>query len=246
MIRKAIEARTGVMSADELLPGRRVFVDHFQCAARGRKFTGDGRHNHQAEPKRQLDFDNSHCGGVAFVDAATRHIGVEFQTALNQEETIKATQKCEDKAKDCGIVVKECQFDDRDAFMSKQLRERLESKQQKWRCSALGSHHQNGRAEQAIQTIMAVAGTMSFHQAAHWQQKLDTATETLRWPMGVQLATHVCNHVPGIENALTPHELWTRTEESVGKLHNLHVFGCPLCVLEKDIADGKKMPRWKN
>ena len=77
-------------------------------------------------------------------DAATGHVGVEFQTASSQEETIKATQKCEDEAKDCGIIVKEYQFDDAGAFASKQLRERLKENDQDSRHSGPGSHHQNG------------------------------------------------------------------------------------------------------
>ena len=28
-------------------------------------------------------------------------------------------------------------------------------------------------------------------------------------------------------------------------LHNLHVFGCPIYVLNKTIADGKKIPCWE-
>ena len=66
------------------------------------------------------------------MDAATGHIAVEFQTVLTQEETLKAIQKYEDKAKDCGIVVKEYQFNNGGAFTSYKLRERLKSKSQKW------------------------------------------------------------------------------------------------------------------
>ena len=171
---------------------------------------------------------------------------MEFQTVLTQEETIKAIQKYEDKAKDYGIIVKEYHFDNAGAFKSKLLSKRLKRNDQDSRYSGPGSHHQNGRAERAIRTIMAMARTMLIHQAAHWSQKLDTTTETSRWPMAVQLATHIYNHVPKIENGLTPHELWTRTKEPVGKLNNLHVFGCPVYVLKKSIADGKKIPRWEN
>ena len=93
---------------------------------------------------------------------------------------------------------------------------------------------------------MAMARTMLIHQAAHWSQQLDATAETSRWPMAVRLATHVYNHVPKMENGLTPHELWTRTKEPVGKLNNLHAFGCPVYALKKAIADGKKTPRWEN
>ena len=54
-IGKAVEARRGVLSADKLPPGERVFVDHFLCAMRGRKFTGDGKHNCDVKSARPLD-----------------------------------------------------------------------------------------------------------------------------------------------------------------------------------------------
>ena len=54
---------------------------------------------------------------------------------------------------------------------------------------------------------MAVARTMLIHQATHWQQKLDSAAETSRWPVGVQLATHIHNYAPKIKNGLITHEM---------------------------------------
>ena len=58
------------------------------------------------------------------MDAATGHIAVEFQTALNKDKMLKATQKCEDKAEDHGVIVKAYQFDSRGAFTSQELHER--------------------------------------------------------------------------------------------------------------------------
>ena len=125
-------------------------MDHFFCTARGRKFSGDGRYNHNAKKARPVDIEHSYCGGIAFVDAASGHVAVEFQTASTKDETIKAIQNYEDKAKDCGIIVKECQFDSGGTFASKDLKERPLTKGQKSRHSAPGSHHQNGQADQAI------------------------------------------------------------------------------------------------
>jgi len=191
LIGKALEGRQGVLSADKSLPGERVFVDHFQCAARGRTLVGDGKCNHDQKSASASDMEHGCCGGCTFVDTGTGHIAVEFQSTLNKQDTIKAIERYKAKAKDYGIIVKECQFDNGGAFTSKQLRETLSQRAQKFRCAGAGSHHQNGRAEQAIRTVMAMARTMLIRQAAHWQQKLDSATKTSRWPVGVQLATHI-------------------------------------------------------
>ena len=155
-------------------------MDHFFCAARGRTFYGDGRYVYDAKKARPVDIEHSYCGGIVFVDAASGHIAVEFQTSLTASETIKAIQTYEDNAKDQGIIVKEYQFDSGGAFTSNDLKARLATKGQKSRFSAPGSHHQNGQAERAIRTVMAMARTMLIHQAAHWQQKLDTVAETSR------------------------------------------------------------------
>ena len=79
-----------------------------------------------------------------FADAGAGHIAVEFQSALTKEETIRAMDRCEDKAKHCGIIVKEHQFDNGGAFALQQLRETLGQRSQKFRCLGAGSHHQNG------------------------------------------------------------------------------------------------------
>ena len=61
-------------------------------------------------------------------------------------------------------------------------------------------------------------------------------------------ASNTClqSRIKKTETGLTTHEMWTGTKESSKKVHDLHVFGCPVCVLQKEIADGKETPRWKN
>ena len=39
-VSKVIKDRVGIMSADKLQPGQRVFIDHFVCSTRGRKQAG--------------------------------------------------------------------------------------------------------------------------------------------------------------------------------------------------------------
>ena len=58
------------------------------------------------------DKDKSHGGGCTFVDAASGHIEVEFQFSFSAQETVDAIKRCEQKARDKGIAIQECQFDD--------------------------------------------------------------------------------------------------------------------------------------
>ncbi|KAI2496717.1 hypothetical protein MHU86_17764 [Fragilaria crotonensis] len=39
--------------------------------------------------------------------------------------------------------------------------------------------------------------------------------------------------------------VFTKSRWQQHKFHDLHVWGCPVYVLDKSIADGKKLPRWK-
>ena len=43
---------------------------------------------------------------------------------------------------------------------------------------------------------------------------------------------------------LCPHDLFFKTRWSQAKFHDLHVWGCPVYVLDKTLSDGKKLPRW--
>ena len=63
--------------------------------------------------------------------------------------------------------------------------------------------------------------------------------------MAVQHAVFLHNHVPDPSNGLSPSNIFGRTHWEQSKFHDLHVWGCPVYVLDKTIADGKKIPRWK-
>ena len=74
---------------------------------------------------RLPDKDKLHGGGCTFVDAAPGDIEVEFQTFFSAQETIDAIKRCEQKARDKGIVIQECQFDNGSSFTSRSLKDCL-------------------------------------------------------------------------------------------------------------------------
>ena len=65
------------------------------------------------------------------------------------------------------------------------------------------------------------------------------------WPMAVSHAIFLHNHVPDLATGLCPSDVFTKSRWEQRKYHDLHVWGCPVYALEKTIADGKKLPRWK-
>ena len=62
--------------------------------------------------------------------------------------------------------------------------------------------------------------------------------------MAVQHAMFLHNNVPSPFTGLCPHDLFFKTRWSQAKFHDLHVWGCPVYVLDKTLSDGKKLPRW--
>ena len=136
-----------------------------------------------------------------FVDAASGHIEVEFQTFFSAQETINAIKRCEQKARDEGIVIQECQFDNGSSFTSRSSQDCPLDQGQTCRFSGAGSHHQNGRAERGIRTTMGSARTMLLHSASHWSCVADAGL----WPMSVlqsvwtQPSSHVGKKKQGCE-----------------------------------------------
>ena len=88
---------------------------------------------------------------------------------------------------------------------------------------------------------MSISRAMLMHSFIHWHDLSDTAL----WPMAVQHAVFFWNHMPNPESGLCPADIFSRSRWPQSKLHDIHVFVCPVYVLEKSIADGKKIPRWK-
>ena len=88
---------------------------------------------------------------------------------------------------------------------------------------------------------MSIARTMMLHSAIHWP---DVADATV-WPMAVAHAAYLHNHMPNMETGLAPVDVFTKSRWQQHKFHDLHVWGCPVYVLDKSMADGRKLPRWQ-
>ena len=83
--------------------------------------------------------------------------------------------------------------------------------------------------QSAIQTIMSIARTLMLHSATRWPEVSDPSL----WPMAVQYATYLDNKVPDPSTGICPNDLLTKTRWEQRKFHDLHVWGCPLYVLDR-------------
>ncbi|KAI2501349.1 hypothetical protein MHU86_13085 [Fragilaria crotonensis] len=184
--------------------------------------------------------DEMYTGGCIFVDHASGFVHVELQVNLNTHETLKAKEKFELTCRQYGVVPQEYLADNSKIFTSAEYTRNLSTFSQIMRFAGVGAHHHNGIAERNIRTIMAIARTMMLHAAIHWPSIADATL----WPLAVNHAVFLVNHVPDPRTGLCPADLFTKTRWEQRKLNNLHVWGCPVYVLDKMISDGKKLPRW--
>ena len=144
------------------------------------------------------------------------------------------------RCRDVGIMPQEYISDNGSAFTLSQYTAHLCDFKQIYHFAGVGAHHHNGVAERSIQSIMSIAWTMMLHAAIHWPEMADSSL----WPMVVQHTTYLHNNVPNPTTGLSPNDLFTQMRFDTNKFHDLHVWGCPVYVLDKKISDRNKLPRW--
>ena len=228
---KIIKDQAGTLRTGNLLPGQEVSVDHFISSVRGRLFKGYNKGS----------IEDRYVGGCIFVDHASSHIHVEFQSSLSSHETLTAKIEYEKLCRDVGVIPQKYVSDNGRSFASREFSEHLSNFYQIIKFAGVGAHHHNAQAERAIRTIMTIARTMMIHGGIYWP---DVADSTL-WPMAVKHACFLYNHVPSHVTGLSPSDIFSRIRWPQKKFLDLHVWGCPVYVLEKSLQDGKKIPKWR-
>ena len=159
-------------------------------------------------------------------------------SVLIQRKSLRSKDKYVALCRDVGIVPQSYLSENGKAFTSKQFASELSQLFQTSRLSGVGARHHNGKAENTMKRIMAIARTMMIHCAIHWPEAADASL----WPMAVSHAVYIQNHVPKESNGLAPVDIFTKTRCPTRRLLDLHVWGSPTYVLDKVISDGKNLP----
>ena len=116
------------------------------------------------------------------------------------------------------------------------------TKNQSQSFSDVGAKHQNAMAERAIQTIIYMARTFMVHVSLHWSER--GVDDLSLWGFAIKHAAWIHNHLLNRTSGLTPLELLTKTKADPKDLLQSHVCGCPVFVLDPNLQDGKKIPKW--
>jgi hypothetical protein len=213
-----------------LQPGDYISVDQYVSALTGRL-----PHRKGKESK-----DDQYHGGTLFVDHASGYIYLRNQISLTAGETLRSKKAFEQFAASVGVTLKEFRADNV-PFNSAEFRRNLQANGQIITFSGTGAHHQNGVAECAIQTVTRWARAMLLHSILLWPDTADLAL----WLFALTHAVYLWNNLPSKQSSLAPLEIFSRTRfPNYHHLRRLHVWGCPAYVLDPNLQDGKKLPKW--
>ena len=141
------------------------------------------------------------------MDMSSKQVENVFQQHLNTHETLKAKQDFELKCKDSGVIPLDYISGNGTAFASKSYAAHLSNFSQIQQFAGVGTHHHNGVAKKAIQTIMSIARTMMLHSAIHWPE----VSDPFLLPMAVQYTTNLYNKVPDPSTGICPDDHFTKT-----------------------------------
>jgi hypothetical protein len=217
------------LSEDILNAGDRVSVDIYCSSTKGRLPHTFGKE------KSAIQF----TGGAIFVDHASRLIHNTHQHSTTTAKTVLSKHLFKDYCDSFGVRIREY-VTDNNPFHGSDWTNDIKNQRQSHKLSGVRAHHQN-YAERNIQSIFNMARAMLIHFAMHWPQ----ASSTDLWPFAVDQAIYIWNHLPASDTKLSPIELFTQTKfHNHHHLQNLHVFGCPVYVLEPKLQDAKKLPKW--
>ena len=219
---------TGALKVDHLKPRVQVSVDHFESRLLGRTFDSYDRAS-----------TATYKGGCMFVDHATGYMHVEHQVGFSAVETIRAKHAFESLAMVKGVII-ESYLTDSGTFKAPAFVQHIREHSQRIHYCGANAHHKNGVAERAVQSVSNIARALLLHASAHRKNGIDSSL----WPMAVSYATYQYNHLPN-SKGLCPADLFTGSTVPRHRLRDIHVWGCPVYVLDPDLQAGKKLPRWQ-
>jgi hypothetical protein len=223
----------GALTEGDLQPGDKVSSDQYMSPSKGRL-----QHTKGLESSSK-----QYVGGTLFVDHATNYIVNNHQVNLTAVATIESKHKCESFFYSIGIQIKQYHSDNR-PFRSKAWVNDCAVQQQLPTChSGVGAHHQV-LAERNIQTILNWSRANLLHFVLHWPQMAKNC-ENL-WPFAVDYAVYMHNHLPICDMHVSPVEKISGTVlNNSNHPIRAHTFGCHVYVLDQQLQDSKKIPKWK-
>jgi hypothetical protein len=211
-----------------LKPGAQVSVDRFESRLLGQTFDSYGKAT-----------SDTFKGGCIFVDHSSGFMFVEHQLCFSAVETIRAKHAFEALSLMHGVLI-ESYLTDSGAFKKAAFVNQIRKHGQRIRYCGANAYDKNSVVERAVMSVSNMACAMLLHASNPWKNGIDA----LLWPMAVQYATHQYNHLPNAQG-LCPADHFTGSTIPCHGLRDIHVWGCPVYVLDPQLQEGKKLARWQ-
>lgn len=154
--------KENILKWDDIVPGQRVSIDHYESSVRGRLRQSKGRES----------LGQRYVGGTIFADHASGLVRVFHQVSLRTSDTIRSKRLFERFARGCQREVESYHADNGSSFQSKEMQDELEKHDQVMNFSGVGAKFQNGIAERNIRTVVEMARAMMQHAFLHWSIKI--------------------------------------------------------------------------
>ncbi len=214
----------------DIKPGDMVSLDHYESRLPGTMVNVNGQPYKQSAP----------IGGTIFYDHASGLISVYHQPDLSAESTAHSKDAYEQAATRCGVKITNYHADNH-IFTSREFRKRLDEGEQAITFSGPHAHHQNAQAERAIQTVVYRARAMMVHAQIMWPELIGRTLH--QWTYALTYAAYLHNHIPS-DTGISPIEIFCGVRLECKDIRRARVWGCPAFVLDPNLANGQKIPKW--
>jgi hypothetical protein len=88
-----------------------------------------------------------------------------------------------------------------------------------------------------VRSVLNMAQAMLLHASCKYRDSIDASP----WPMAIKYAVYLFNYLPNAQQ-LSPAEIFIGTKAARHQLLSIHVWGCPVYVLDPKLQAGPKFP----
>jgi hypothetical protein len=163
--------------------------------------------------------------GTLYTNAASNLVYVECQTSKGAGKTVMGKARFEQMCWNLAGVTIKNYHSNNGVYDVSVFYEDCISKDHSQTFSGVRAKLQNAVAECNIQMICYWACHMMVHAAVHWPSN---GFDNVRlWPLAIQHAVWLFNHVPNRVTGLTPLEVFTKTKSDHRDIQRAHVWGMP-------------------
>ncbi len=170
------------------------------------------------------------------VDHHSDYVYVNLMRNLTLEESLLAKHAYERFLSSIGVTAKTYHADNF-RFADQGFRDDCNLSNQVITFCGVGSHHQNGIAEQKIKELTLGAWTLLLHA----KRMLPEYNSTILWPFALKCAEDRLNNLVHCADGQTPYETIASLDPSKIKVSNFHTFGNPCYVLDQCLQSGASM-----